>query len=536
MHGVALLVAAAALGHILARALRVPSIPLLLLAGVAVARTAHLPPELVEDALVLGVSFLLFVSGLELDPRRMRAQRAAARVVGGVQFVVLAGVGVVAALGLGYSAMEAGYLGVALTASSTLVGLRLLQRRGRMYEPYGRLTLGVLLLQDLLVLASIPLLMALEGGVTAALPALVGLIVLGSVAAAGGRWLAPLFLRLTDDSEALLLASLMLLFAFTAAGSAMGLPIIVGAFLAGVTLARFPVNGAVRIELAPVGDFFTALFFTALGALVTVPSGTELLHALLLGTLVIAVTVPLVAWLAERRGFAARSAVEAGLLLAQTSEISLVIVLAGLLQGHIGEEVFTVVTLVTMGTMLLTPFLANDAVAWRLVHLHPARRRPGGAPRAENHVLLLGAGSTGMPLLEDLILTGCRVVVVDDDPGILARVGEAGVQTVRGDASDPVVLERAGASRARVVCSTIRRPRDNEAVLSMTETVPVLVRVFDRGDADWVRERGGTPILYSEATAEGLLQWYREQADALEERLRSRESRGVAAAGGMVHP
>ncbi len=506
MQGVALLLCAAAIAHLIARRLGLPAIPLLLLLGVALSRIAPPDSALLEDALVLGASFLLFQSGLELDPRRMRAQTRAALLVGSIHFAILAGASYVASVGLGFGTRAAAYLAVAMAGSSTLVGVRLLQIRGRMYEPFGRLVLGVLLLQDLLVLGSIPLLSAVGGGWADALRGLAAVAALGALAVAVRARGAPLLLRLAEESELVLLGTLSLLFAFLALGSWMGLPTVVGSFLAGVALARFPVNGVVRPELAPVGDFFSALFFTALGALVQLPSTAQLVQAATLGALVVVITVPLVTGLAERAGFPAKSAIEAGLLLSQTSEMSLVIGLAGVLEGHIDQGVFTLITLVTMGTMLATPFLATDRVARWLVRFHPSRRHRSTATPPSGHVLLLGAGSTGMPLLEDLVIAGVDTVVVDDDPAVLAVVRDAGLRTIRGDAAERSVLERAGADRARVVISTIRRPRDSAALLQLARGLPVLVRVFDAADADWVRERGGFPILYSEASADALLE------------------------------
>jgi len=525
MHGVAMLLGAAALAYALARLLRAPPIPLLLLAGLGLSWTTSIEGEVLEDALLLGVSFLLFVVGLELDPRRTRAQRSAAVRVGVLQFLVLAALGFATALLLGYGTVPAGYLALALTASSTLVCVRLLQRRRQMFEPFGRLVLGVLLLQDALVLLSIPLVTDLGSDPLVALAGLAAIALLAVLAMAVRRWLAPLLLRVMDDTEIVLLASLAMLFAFLALADWMDVPLVVGAFLAGVALSRFPVNGVVRAELAPVGDFFTAIFFTALGALVSLPSMTQLLHAVAFALVILVVTPPLVTVLAERAGFSAKPAIEAGLLLSQASEISLVIGLSGMIQGDIDADVFTVIALVTLGTMLLTPVIATDRVAWRLARLHPSRRRARTTEPPRGHVLLLGTGATGMPILEDLILAGCDVVVVDDDPAVIARLEDAEVRTIRGDAADATVLRRAGAQHARIVSSTIRRPRDNDALLSLAQGVPVLVRVFDDVDADWVRAHGGIPVLYSEATAQSLLEWYDEEQEELENSLRQRLGR-----------
>lgn len=522
MHGVAYLLAAAAVGHILARALRLPAIPFLIAGGVVLSQLGAVSAELVQDALLVGVSVLLFLGGLELDTRRMRAQRRAALQIGAMQFVILSIVGFGASRLLGYDPVPATYLALALTASSTLVCVRVLQQRRQMYEPFGRLVLGALLLQDLLVLLMIPVLQGLRVGMETLWIGLAGLGLICGLALAVREWVSPIVFKVCGDRESLLLTTLGILFGFLALGSALGLPAVVGAFLAGVSLARFPISGVVRIEMIPLRDFFASLFFTALGALVVVPSARQIVEVLLLVAMLYAVTVPLVTWLAERSGFSAKSAIEAGLMLSQASEISLVIGLAGILQGHIGAEIFTVIVLVTMVTMLLTPLVSTDEVAWKLLHLHPGRWSDTGGSELQGHLLLLGAGSTGMPILEDLILAGIDVVVVDDDPRVLARLHNAGVKTLRGDASDPRVVMRAGAPAACAVISTIRRTVDNQPVLDASNHVPVLVRVFDESDAEWVRARGGTPLIYSEATAEAMLDWFEEQREWLDDRLTER--------------
>jgi CPA2 family monovalent cation:H+ antiporter-2 len=515
MHDVALLLSAAAVAVLLARLLSMPLIPLLLLSGVGLALVAGPPAEFLESALILGVSFLLFVAGLELDPRRIRAQRTAAVRVGLAQFFVLAALGFFVARDLGFGELEAGYVALALPASSTLVGVRLLQRRRQMFEPFGRLTLGVLLLQDVLVLLSIPLVTEIAAGWSQVLLKTGGVLLLGFLSLLTRRWGGRLMLKVADESEVILLGALAILFVFIGAAGLLGLPIVVGAFLAGVALSRFPVNGIVRAEVAPIGDFFAAIFFTALGALVRLPSATEMWQAFWLAATVLVVTPPLVILIAERSGFTSKPAAEAGLLLSQTSEISLVVILYGMIEGQISQSLYVVVAMVTLSTMLLTPLIATDDIAARLARLRI--RRPShehGERPPSDHVLLLGAGSTGMPLLEDLVLSGCDVAVIDDDPAIIRRLEEAGVHAVRGEATDPLVLRRAGAHQARVVSSTIRRPRDNATLLELAGDVPVLVRVFEEEDAEWVRGMGGEPVLYSVATADGLMEWFLEQRDA----------------------
>lgn len=517
MAGLAAILAASAVAFVLARWLEAPVVPLLVAVGFATAHLLPVPAGQLEDLLLLGAVVLLFVAGLELEPGRIRAQRRVALRVGLVQFAVLAVLGYGLSGWLGFSPAEAGYLALALTASSTLVGVRILKRRQGMFDPYGRVVLGVLLLQDVLVLLLIPLATRLGPAGGAPLETLGAVALLGGASAAVRRWCAPWLERVADE-EALLLGPLALLFLFLGAAQLLDLPLIVGAFLAGVALSRFPVNGLIRAEVGSIGDFFSAIFFTALGALISVPSPTELLQAAALAALVLVVTPPLVTAVGERYGLSTKSALEAGLLLSQTSEISLVIGLAGMAQGVLDPGALTVIAMVTAGTMLLTPLIATPASVDRLVRLHPSRwRRTSGARIPRDHVVLLGCGEMGRQLLDRSELAGRELVVIDQDPAVVGGLRGSPVRPMEGDADDPETLAAAGVGRAELVISTLPRTTANGPLLEMIGPgTEALVRVFTEEDADWVRRRGGTPVLLAEGAAGALLEWY----EANDERLR----------------
>jgi Kef-type K+ transport system membrane component KefB len=510
--GIALLLLAAATAHGLAKALRVPAIPLLLLGGVALATLGFVPPgRLLEYLIVLGLSVLVFVGGTELNPRRVRAWRPVALRVGLVQFTLIGAAAFGLAMALGYGAQASLYVALALSASSTLVVVRLLQQRLQLFEPFGRLVIGVLLLQDIVIILMIPVVVRLNDGIAAILLGVVGAAALLLLSFVTLRWVSPrLIERLHFDDERLLLAILTVLFVFIGIAELLGLPIVAGAFLAGVALSPFPVSGVVRGQLLSLGDFFNAIFFTALGVLLSIPTLQELAHALLFIALVLIVTPPLVTAVAERFGLSARSALESGLLLSQTSEFSIVVALQGLVLGQLTQGTFTVIALVTAITMVLTPFFATDRVTWWLLRFHPTSGAPEPASPPRDHVLLLGCGENGMPLLETLTAAGIDVVAVDDDPAVIAQLQQGDIHAIRGDGSDYSVLRRAGARDARLIISTIRRPLDNETVLDYAVGVKVIVRVFEAEEAERLRALGATPVLYSEAAAENFLRWYRE--------------------------
>ncbi|MEX2530646.1 MAG: cation:proton antiporter [Gemmatimonadota bacterium] len=519
MIGLTFLLLAAAVGYGASRWTGLPAIPLLIAGGVGASTLIALEMSFLGDVLTLGVIVLVFVAGIELNPARLRGRGWAALRVGLFQFLALGSLGLACTFLLGFDLQAAAYLALALSASSTLVVVKLLQERQMLFEPVGRLLTGVLLLQDLLIILLIPVVNRLPEGwgaiaegvlATFALMALTGVLV---------RWVTPRVLERFDfDEESLLLITLSVLFGFLGIANLLGIPLVSGAFLAGVVLSGFPAAALVRGQLNSMGDFFHALFFTALGAFLPLPTMGEVGLALALLLLVVVVTPPLVAFVAERSGFSARAAVLSGLLLSQTSEFSLVVALQGVLVGHLDSSPFTVITLVTVATMILTPFLASDRVVWKLLARHPLRRSPELHRRPDGHILLLGCGRHGQALLEALIVTREDLVVVDDDPAVVDRLRDAGVTALRGDISDTDLLRAVGADRARVVISTIRRIEDNAPLLDLARDVFVMVRGFNLEDGRWISERGGQPVLYSEAAAHDFRDWYEHewQADARE--------------------
>lgn len=509
MTGIAVLLFAASVGHAVAWALRLPAVPFLVLAGFGVGLTPIVPGDFLQNSLVLGITFLVFAAGIELDPSRVRQHKGAALAVGLAQFVLLGALGLAAATALGFRGQTAVYLALALSASSTLVAVRLLQRRRQLFEPFGRLVIGVLLLQDLLVILLIPVLTRLPEGLASVARGVGATLLLAGIAWLLLRAVLPRVLEhLALDEELLLLVVLSHLFVFLFLADALGVPLVSGAFVAGVALSSFPVNGVVRGRLTSLGDFFTAIFFTALGATLGIPTAAEIAQAAVLGAVVLVVTPVVVALIAERAGFSARPAVLSGLMLSQTSEFSLVVGLQGIALGHLVPSAFNVIVLVTLGTMILTPFLVDDRVVQGLLRLHPSRRARHSDEPPRGHVLLIGAGSSGMPLLETLVIGPHEVVAVDDDPQVVARIRNAGVAAFRGDATDLRLLRQVGADRARVVVSTVRRVEDNGPLLKIAHRVPALVRVFEDEDAVWVGDRGGRPVVYGDAAAVQFFEWF----------------------------
>ena len=158
-------------------------------------------------------------------------------------------------------------------------------------------------------------------------------------------------------------------------------------------------------------------------------------------------------------------------------------------------------------------------------HPSPGRGNLAEAPRG--HVLLIGCGDNGLPLLETLTAAGHDVVVVDDDPSVIASLQEGEVKCIRGDGSDFEVLRRAGAAEASVIISTMRRPRDSLHLLRRVRGVPVLVRVFEEGDGRRIARGGGIPIAYADAATDDLIAWLEQASTVGLDQERRTRPRGV---------
>jgi hypothetical protein len=246
-----------------------------------------------------------------------------------------------------------------------------------------------------------------------------------------------------------------------------------------------------------------------MGSLVVISDLAMVWQAALLAVAILLITPPLVAIVAEWQGMLSRPATESGLLLAQTSEFALVLGLTGCeMLGQIRPEIFSLIALVAVMTMTLTPFVATDRFTTFVLHLHPLRRRMKADHQISGHVLVLGFGAGGMWVVKPLQQAGHEVLVVDDDPGVIEQLKRMKIACLRGDGADEKVLDMAGAGRARMILASMRRVEDTERVLRHVRGVPVLARVFEAVEADAVRHLGGTPILNSLAAADTFTEWF----------------------------
>ena len=398
----------------------------------------------------LGIAVLLFLVGLRLDVHLIRVTGRVALVTGLGQVVFTSLVGYALALALGLEPLAALYVAVALTFSSTIIIVKLLSDKRELEDLHGRIAVGFLIVQDIVVVVVMIGLSAFVGtgqsfGAALALVALKGTVFLGAVVAVS-RYVFPRLLpALARLPELLVLAAIAWAVALAAIGDELGFSREVGAFLGGVSLASTPYREAIAARLVTLRDFLLVFFFIDFGARIQVEAaGSQIVSALVLSAFVLIGNPIIVMVLMGAMGYRKRVSFLAGLTVAQISEFSLILAALGLFLGHIGSETVSLVTVVGLITIGLSTYL--------ILYSHPLYRRLAPAlsvferrrhrphpelTRDEVDVVVLGVGRHGSRLAEGLTAEGLRVLAVDHDPEVLRRAERAGLPTLYGDAGDP---------------------------------------------------------------------------------------------------
>jgi Kef-type K+ transport system membrane component KefB len=336
------------------------------LAGVLAGEHAFdlIPPSVnVADIGQAGIIFLLFLLGLNLHPQKL------ARLLGPATRVTLASaacaivVTAPVAMLFGFGWIESIFIGVALSFSSTIIGLKLLPTTALHHRHVGELIISILLLQDIIAIIMLLLVQSLgEGGWLGPLLPLVTLPCLAVVAWASSRWvLIPVLARFDTIPEYLFLATIgwCLLGAQTA--HALGLSHEMGAFVAGVALAANPVATFIAEQLKPLRDFFLILFFFALGAAFPIwQVGDVVLPGLALAVVVMVSKPWIYAKFISRNGEPPRLAKEVGVRLGQASEFSLLLTVMAASAGVVSDRVDVVVQSATLFTFVASSYIVMN--------------------------------------------------------------------------------------------------------------------------------------------------------------------------------
>lgn len=472
-----------------------------------------------------GVVMMLFLVGMELDPKALWAMRVRLVGLGGLQVTLTAAAGMAVAWWLGLPWQTALAVGLIFALSSTAIVLQTLNEKGLAKTEGGRSAFSVLLFQDIAVipmLALIPLLalpeLVADSGsaaghdsglsLVAHLPGWAhALVVIGAVALVivGGFFLSrPLFRYVVQSGlrEVFTATALMLVIGIAALMSLVNLSPALGAFLAGVVLANSEFRHELEANIEPFKGLLLGLFFITVGAGINF----EVLMAewgtiVSLGVAVIAVKALILLVLALLFGVHGSNGWLFTLSLAQAGEFGFVLLTYSVQNSVIPVETSQVLSLVVALSMFLTPvlFIVYERIVLPRYRRSKNDERAADAIDERAPVIVAGVGRFGQIVCRLLRANNIPIVVLDHEIEQIENVRRINIKSFFGDASRPELLETAGIEQARLLVVAIddrdRTVRVVEHVKKFYPGVWVLARAFDRGHSYQLRKAGADDVV-----------------------------------------
>ncbi len=451
-----LLLGAAIIGRVGA-ALRQPVIVSFIAVGILAAALFESSPEThiqIEFLAELGVALLLFLVGLKLDLRLVTTLGPVALATGLGQVAFTAGVGFLIGLALGLDPVTSLYVAVALTFSSTIIIVKLLTDKRELETLHGRIAIGFLIVQDIVVVIAMVVLSTLgigggEGGSAALRIAGVVLALVATLAA------IYLFVRYAADRvmagfahtpELLVIFAIGWAAAAAAVGDFVGLGKELGGLAAGVALGSTPYREMISARLSSLREFLLLFFFLSVGAMLDLSTiGGDLWAALVFSVFVLIGNPLIVVIIMWWMGYRTRTGFLAGLTVAQISEFSLIFMAMGLTLGHVDGSAVALVTLVGLVTIAMSVYMitySHELYAWAQPFLARFDRGRAREPAFEGDaepaadVILFGLGRFGTRLYERLVDAGLSVLAVDLDPQVVRRRRAEGFRVRYGDVTE----------------------------------------------------------------------------------------------------
>lgn len=466
--------------------------------------------ELLSVFSELGVAILLFIVGLHLSPVEIKGMGKPVLLLGFFQVLASVLMGFFLCRALGFSNVQSVYVGVALAFSSTIIVLKLLSDKKDTEKLYWRITLGILLFQDIIAAISLIFASGMSGGgvsfVNLALLLGKGVALTLVVFFVAKSLLPRLSAFFAKSQEYLFIFSLAWGLGLAFLFGYIGLSIEIGALIAGVTLSSTSYSQEIGARLRTLRDFFVVMFFISLGLQITdLDFSTMLvpLLSLLIFTLLIKPTIITLLLLAF--GYNKKTAFFAGISLGQISEFSMILLLLGFKLGHIDTNLLSLMTIlavvsITVSTYLimytekLYPFFAP------LLHKFEYKKVKRESSIVSRYdVLLFGCNRVGYDFINVFKKLGSGFLPIDFDPDIIAALQTAGINCVYGDAEDVEFLNDINVSQAKLVVSTIPDYEANSFLLSEirktnTDSMVILLS-YNIDEAISLYEKGATYVV-----------------------------------------
>lgn len=516
----ALVITLAAFLGILARFLKQPIILAYLITGIVIGVFGFLniaDKETFQIFSDLGIMFLLFLVGLEINYTSLRLVGKASVIIGVGQIIFTAFFGYLIATALNFPVVHAVYIAVALTFSSTIIIVKLLSDKRDLNSLYGKISIGFLLVQDVVAILILIVLSGIGAGENYVWLNLItttakGVVLFVAILWLGRKVLPVLFHKVARSHELLFLTSIAWMFILAAIADKLGFSIEIAGFLAGLALANSSEHFQIAHKIRPLRDFFILIFFVILGVSIVFSSFEGISLPILIFSAFVLIGNPIIVLaIMGIMGYRKRTSFFAGVTVAQISEFSLVLAALGLKLGHITEDIVVLITAVGIVTISISTYLIVHADKIYRVFSKPLsfferkRTKEVEFPSKEYNkpIILVGCHRTGESIV--FSLPRDKVLVVDFDPEVVHKLKKSGFEYIFGDITDEEIFERANIKNAKLVISTSPELEDSLDILEKLGELPqrpkVVLRAENERDAKELYKKGADYVLLPHFTS-----------------------------------
>lgn len=510
---------------------KLPLLIAYLLGGLLIATTAVFDPrssDVLHFLPEIGIAFVLFLVGMELDLREIKSLGKPILVAGVLQVIITTIAGSTVAKLLGFAPVESLYLGIGLSFSSTILVIKLLLDKKDINSLYGKLAVGILLLEDLLAVILLLFLTVTPSvfdlGLQKTLPLLGVLfktILVFGISLISSKYILPsVFKAVSKQGELLFLTGLAWCFIYISFSVLLGFSVVIGAFLAGVALASSPYHYQIQGKVKPLRDFFVALFFVYLGTQVNFAEISKIYPLTLIFTLYTLILKPAIFLLIFGAfGFRKHTMFQTAISLTHISEFSLIILLVGFQQAKVSQAALTTIALSGVVSMIIASLMITHSrtIYKKLLKIIEFFERKDFRHETEvpvkdslnDHVVVIGGHRTGGEIVRFLKKENIPHIVLDFNPRQVELLLKEDINAFYGDMGDPEVLDDLKLISARMVISTAQDIEDNllllEKVKSLHVSCPVIVRAEVLEDAKDLYKAGADYVIIPEVLAGDLL-------------------------------
>ncbi|MBI2136081.1 cation:proton antiporter [Candidatus Woesearchaeota archaeon] len=433
----------------------------------------------------LGITFLLFIVGLEFNLKKLKEVSSVVFFGGSIQVAATTAAGILISLWLGFKFIEATYFGLIIALSSTLVVVKWLADKKEIDTLHGRIAIGILIIQDIVAIIALTFFSNINNFSFAGLGiAMLKGIVLVLSAYILNRPLQKIFAFASKFGELLFISSLSLCFIFAFIAQYLGFSISIGAFIAGIMIANLPYSLELIGKIKSIANFFTVLFFASLGLQLSIPSISKIVVPVIVMLAVVLIIKPLITIFAVKIfGYKSKTAFLSGVSLAQTSEFSLIIAALGVAQGHISQEIFAMTILLAVITIGASSYLIKygNLIYYKIgkyiflnERMHATKHEETeehSGEKISSDIIIFGYEGVDHGLLERFKAMKKSITVVDLEPDVIRRLKSTSICCIYGDPSEFEIINKLALENSEVIISTVHDVVSNLHLIKKTREV-----------------------------------------------------------------